>query len=68
MIRELNPGADLCGVRQHAPINARSGQIVEVERLVHVLNVHQHVEDVDVVAQADAGIVLRETNKEIISF
>ena len=34
-------------------VDGGAGQVVEGERLVHVLDVHQHLEDPDVVLQPD---------------
>ena len=45
--------AHLCDVLERGGIDGGAGQVVEGERLVHVLDVHQHLEDPDVVLQPD---------------
>lgn len=53
-------------VLERLGVDGGAGEVVEVERLVHVLDVHQQVEDLDVVGQADAGVRLqKEQDKSV---
>ena len=43
----------LCHVLERGGVDGRAGQVVEGERLVHILDVHEQLEDPDVVLETD---------------
>ncbi len=55
VVGEVHPGRHHGHVLQRVLVDGGAGQVVEVERLLHVLQVHQQVEDLHVVVEGDAG-------------